>query len=196
MRSPFSFDGELRRPANVATIKILGILSWAVCVLPSVAMFIFEETPGLSGLDGISAAALGVMSPLFLAVGFAFTAAQIALARWLFRKRLVRSRVSFALLSLAIVGVAALPLYWDDWRLLGAVELAAVPAALLLAPGANGFPSISFQSGSVVFGLVFLGAIVVTARMTPVPQPASAKTVSAIEAPLSTPADRTDLWRY
>ena len=115
--------------------KLVSIVSWTMCALPSLALVLYEETPGLSGLDGINAAGLVVLSPIFIAIGFICTAAQIALSRWIFNKISVRFRFSFALLSLAIVGTAALPLVWGDWLLLGVVEFAAVPAALLLAPG-------------------------------------------------------------
>ena len=66
-------------------------LRWVVCIFPPMAWVVFEETPGLSGLDGINAAGLIVMSPIFLAAGFGITAAIIGLSRWIFRRLRLRS---------------------------------------------------------------------------------------------------------
>jgi len=111
-------------------------LRWVVCIFPPMAWVVFEETPGLSGLDGINAAGLIVMSPIFLAAGFGITAAIIGLSRWIFRRLRLRSRAAFALLALAIVGVLS-PLAYlgGDWLQFGTIELASLPAALLLSPG-------------------------------------------------------------
>jgi hypothetical protein len=107
---------------------------WAACILPPLAFFIFEETPGFSGLNGINAAALIVLSPLVIAIGFAFTALLFLGIGWLSRMLRARSRLGFAVTALAVVGVVSLPLVEGDWRLLVVIELASVPAALLLRP--------------------------------------------------------------
>ena len=106
---------------------------WLVCLLPPGAVIVLEETPGLSGLDGINAAALIWLSPIFVVVGFGLTAAIVALTRWIGRKASIRSRLGSALLMLVIVGLLSPLAYLDrDWLLLGAIELASLPAALIL----------------------------------------------------------------
>ena len=113
-------------------------LRWLVCLLPPTAVIVLEETPGLSGLDGINAAALTVLSPLVLALGFGMTAASVCMARWLTRRLRMGSRTAFAVLTLAIVGALSPLAYLDkDWLLLGVIEIASMPAALLLSRGAR-----------------------------------------------------------
>ena len=99
------------------------------------AVVLFEETPGLSGLDGINAAALVVLSPLFITAGFASTALAVFLAQQVAGRCKLRSRMHFAALVLGIVGLFSPLAYLDgDWLLLGAVELSALPAAFLIGP--------------------------------------------------------------
>ena len=108
---------------------------WLVCALPPAAFIVWQETPGLSGLNGINAAGLIVLSPLFLAAGFGLTAAIALIARWLCQRWQIRSRVGFAVLMLILVGLLSPLAYLDqDWLLLDVIELASVPAALLLGP--------------------------------------------------------------
>jgi hypothetical protein len=108
---------------------------WLICLLPPIAFVALEETPGLSSLDGINAAALIVLSPFVLAAGFGLTAAIILLARWVARKAKIRSGVGFAVLVLVIVGLLSPMEYLDhDWLLLSVIELASLPAALILGP--------------------------------------------------------------
>lgn len=110
-------------------------MRWLTCLLPPLAFIVFEETPGLSGLNGINAAALVVLSPFVLAGGFGVTAAICGVARWLTRLFRLKSRVGFAILTLALVGLLSVPTYLDnDWLLLGVTELASLPAGWLLAP--------------------------------------------------------------
>jgi hypothetical protein len=71
---------------------------WLLCVLPPVAFIALEETPGLSGLDGINAAALIVLSPVFIAAGFVLTAAVVLLTRWIGWRARLRSRIALAVL--------------------------------------------------------------------------------------------------
>jgi hypothetical protein len=100
-----------------------------------VAIIVLEETPSLSGLNGINAAALVVLSPLFVAAGFGLTAAIVALTRWISRKLAIKSRTGFAFLMLVIVGLLSPVWYLDRaWLELSVTELASLPAALLLAP--------------------------------------------------------------
>ena len=111
---------------------------WIVCILPPIVVILVEETPGLNGLDGINASGLTVMNPLLLALSFAITAAIIGLARWLFHRFELRSRVSFIILTMVIVGLLSPIAYLDgDWVLLGAIEFASLPAAFLLASRAR-----------------------------------------------------------
>jgi hypothetical protein len=85
-------------------------------------------------LDGINAAALIFMSPVFLALGFGLTAAIVALMRWISRKLGMRSRLGSALLMLIVVGVLSPMEYLErDWLLLGVIEIASLPAAIFLA---------------------------------------------------------------
>ncbi len=106
---------------------------WLVCVLPPLVVIGVEETPGLSGLNGINAAALIVLSPLVLVLGFGLTAAIVMLTRGISRKAAWQSRVGRTLLMLVIVGVLSPIAYLDqDWLLLGAIELGSLPAAILL----------------------------------------------------------------
>lgn len=108
---------------------------WLVCALPPLVVVGVEETPGLSGLDGINAAGLIVLSPLVLAVGFGLTAAVVLLTRWIGRTIRMRSHVGCVLLMLVIVGLLSPLAYLDrDWLLLGAIEIASLPAALFLTP--------------------------------------------------------------
>jgi len=107
---------------------------WLSCALPPAAFVAVEETPGLSGLDGVNAAALVFMSPVFLALGFGLTAAIVALTRWISRKLGRRSRLGSALLMLIIVGGLSPMEYLErDWLLLGVIEIASLPAAIFLA---------------------------------------------------------------
>jgi hypothetical protein len=107
---------------------------WLFCTLPPAVFVVVEETPGLSGLDGINAAALIVMSPVFIALGFGLTAAVVALTRWVSRKLEMRSRLGSALIMLIIVGVLSPMEYLEgDWLLLGVIEIASLPAAIFLA---------------------------------------------------------------
>jgi len=108
---------------------------WLVCALPPVAIIVLEETPGLSGMNGISAAALVEFSPLFIAVGLGLTAAIVALTRWICHKMSIKSRIGFAFLMLVIVGLLS-PIWYLDraWLELSVTELASLPAALLLVP--------------------------------------------------------------
>ncbi len=107
---------------------------WLFCTLPPAAFVVVEETPGLSRLGGINAAALIVMSPVFIALGFGLTAAVVALTRWVSRKLGMRSRLGSALIMLIIVGVFSPMEYLDrDWLLLGVIEIASLPAAIFLA---------------------------------------------------------------
>ena len=107
-------------------------MRWGVCLLPPTAHIVSELTPGLSDLNGINAAALYLVWPGFLVGGSAFTVAQFAAARWLCAKMAVRSRLVFAAVSLAVVTATGLP--FMNWRVLVIVVLAALPAAILLAP--------------------------------------------------------------
>lgn len=108
---------------------------WLVCALPPVAFVTLEETPGLSGLNGINAAGLTVLSPLVVAAGFGLTAAIVVLARWMARKAKIRSRIGFAVLMLVIVGLLSPLAYLDrDWLLLGVIEVASLPAAIIFGP--------------------------------------------------------------
>jgi hypothetical protein len=109
---------------------------WLLCVLPPAAFITTEETPGLSGLDGINVAALIVLSPIFLVMGFALTAAIVAVTRWIGSRVRLRSRGGLASLMLVIVGILSPLEYLDgDWLLLGVIELASLPAALILTAG-------------------------------------------------------------
>lgn len=106
---------------------------WLCCILPPLAFIVIEETPGLSGLDGINAAALMALSPVFLGVGFGLTAAIVGLTRWIASKIRLRARTGSAFLMLIIVGILSPLAYLDgDWLLLGVIEIASLPAALLL----------------------------------------------------------------
>jgi hypothetical protein len=107
---------------------------WLVCALPPLAFIAIEETPGLSGLDGINAAGLIMLSPLVLGVGFGLTAMIVALTRWMGNKLRMRSGAGLVFLMLAIVGILSPLAYLDkDWLLLAAIEIASLPAALVLA---------------------------------------------------------------
>ena len=107
---------------------------WLCCALPPLAFIAVEETPGLSGLNGINAAALIVLSPIVVGVGFALTAAIVALTRWIGNKVSMRSRAGLVFLMLMIVGILSPLAYLDgNWILLGAIEIASLPAALVLA---------------------------------------------------------------
>jgi hypothetical protein len=122
---------------------------WLVCALPPLAFIMFEETPGLSALNGINAAALIVLSPFVVAIGFGLTAAIAALARWIGSKAQMRSRLAFALVMLVIVGLFSVPIYLErDWLLLGIIELASLPAALLL--GVRGPPPLGRTTREVI----------------------------------------------
>ncbi|MDV6329981.1 hypothetical protein [Asticcacaulis sp. 201] len=107
---------------------------WLSCALPPLAFIALEETPGLSGLNGINAAALIVLSPVAVGVGFGLTAGIVKLTRWIGGKVRMRSRAGLAGLMLTIVGILSPHAYLDgDWLLLGVIEIASLPAALLLA---------------------------------------------------------------
>jgi hypothetical protein len=108
-------------------------LRWLVCFLPPAAFIVFQEAPDWSGLDGINAAALIVISPFALAIGYAITFVIVMLTRWLGRRLRLASRVWLAILMLALVALFS-PLFYleGDWLLLGFIELASLPAALLL----------------------------------------------------------------
>ncbi len=107
---------------------------WLLCVLPPAAFITIEETPGLSGLNGINAAGLIVLSPFVVVGGFGLTAAIVALTRWVGSKVGLRSRIGLASLMLVIVGILSPLEYLDgDWLLLGVIEIASLPAALILA---------------------------------------------------------------
>jgi hypothetical protein len=107
---------------------------WLTCILPPVAVIAVEETPGISGLDGINAAGLIWLSPLVVVLGFGLTAAIVALTRWIGRKVAIRPRWGAPFLMLVIVGLLSPLAYLDrDWLLLGVIEMASLPAALLLA---------------------------------------------------------------
>jgi hypothetical protein len=102
-------------------------------MLPPTAFIALEETPGLSGLDGINAAALIVLSPFLLVAGFGLTAAIIGLARWICRTAHISSRICFVVLVLGLVGLLSPLAYLDrDWLQLGVIETASLPAALIL----------------------------------------------------------------
>jgi hypothetical protein len=106
---------------------------WLVCIIPPVAVIALEETPALSGLDGINAAALIFLSPLLIVLGFGLTAAIVVLTRWIARKSRIRSRLNSALIMLAIVGLLSPVAYLDkDWLQLAVIEIASLPAALIL----------------------------------------------------------------
>jgi uncharacterized membrane protein len=110
-------------------------MRWLSCFLPPIAVIWVEETPGLSGLEGINAAALLVMSPIFLALGFAMTIAIVTASRWLFQRFDLKSRIGFILFTLMTVGILSPITYLDrDWLLLGVIELASLPAAFFFAP--------------------------------------------------------------
>jgi hypothetical protein len=103
--------------------------------LPPLAVIALEETPGLSGLDGINAAGLIVLSPAFIAAGFGLTAAIVLMTRWIGRRARLHSRTALAGLMLAIVGLLSPLAYLDrDWLLLGVIELTSLPAAFILVP--------------------------------------------------------------
>ena len=115
---------------------------WLTCLLPPVAVIALEETPGLSGLNGINAAGLIVLSPFAVALGFAITAIIVMLTRWVSRMTDIRSRVACAALMLVLVGLLSPLAYMEkDWPLLGVIEMASLPAALLL--GATSMPTSS-----------------------------------------------------
>jgi len=114
-------------------ISFLHKSRWLVCAFPPVAVIALEETPGLSGLNGINAAGLIVLSPLVILAGFGLTAAIVALTRWTCRLLKMRSRVSSTLLMLSIVCLLSPLAYLDrDWLLLAVIEVASLPAALIL----------------------------------------------------------------
>jgi hypothetical protein len=107
---------------------------WLCCALPPLAFIAIEETPGLSGLNGINAAALIVTSPVVVGLGFGLTAVIVVLTRWIGSKIRLRSRAGLVFLMLIIVGILRPFEYLDgDWLLLSAIEIASLPAALLLA---------------------------------------------------------------
>src|SRR5579871_6259172 len=109
-------DGGVQKTALTRARSLYWKGRWLVCALPPVAFIAFEETPSLSDLNGINAAALIGLSPLFVAVGFGLTAAIVALARWISRIARMRSRIGFALLMLLIVGLLSPFFYLDrDW---------------------------------------------------------------------------------
>src|SRR5512143_4066788 len=91
-------------PSRSPLYRVYRGTRWLTCAIPPVAVIILEETPGLSGLDGINAAGLVVLTPFVVILGFGLTAAVVALARWTYSKTQMRSRVGFALLMLLIVG--------------------------------------------------------------------------------------------
>ncbi|ESQ81998.1 hypothetical protein AEAC466_18955 [Asticcacaulis sp. AC466] len=98
------------------------------------AFIALEETPGLSGLNGLNAAALIVLSPVVVGVGFGLTLGIVKLTRWIGGKVRLHSRAGLALLMLTIVGILSPHAYLDgDWLLLGVIEIASLPAALMLA---------------------------------------------------------------
>ncbi len=107
-------------------------LRWIGCLAPTLVFIVFELTPGLSGLNGINAAALFVMSPVLLLIGFAYSVACVFATRFIVRKFSLRSKVWFALLILLTFSPIAY--LGQDWRLLLLVVLASLPAALLLGP--------------------------------------------------------------
>ena len=109
-------------------------MRWLACVLPPVVFVAYELTPGLSGLNGINAAGLLLLSPIVIAIGFGCTAGLVALARWLCRKLQVTQRWMSALLCLTFLGLVNALWVEGDWLLLCALQLASLPAALLLPP--------------------------------------------------------------
>jgi hypothetical protein len=118
-------------------------LLWLVCFLPPTSFIVFEDSPSWSGLNGINAAALIVLSPIVLAIGFAITLVIVMLTRWLGRRLRLASRVWLAALMLTLVALFS-PLFYleGDWLLLGVIELASLPAALLLTlPRAASVPN-------------------------------------------------------
>jgi len=115
---------------------------WLVCALPPVLFIWLEETPGLSGLDGINAAGLIVLSPVLLVGGFGLTAAIALLTRWIGRITRFESRSAHAFLMLVIVGLLSPLAYLDgDWVQLAVVEIASLPAALILTRSKSSEPS-------------------------------------------------------
>ena len=107
---------------------------WLTCALPPLAFILLEETPGLSGLDGINAAALIALSPIAVAVGFLTTAAIVAKTRWIGKIVGNLSRLGSVALMLVIVAILSPLAYLDrDWFLLFVIEIASLPAAVSLA---------------------------------------------------------------
>jgi hypothetical protein len=108
---------------------------WLLCAFPPLVFIALEETPGVSGLDGINAAGLIVLSPVFFAAGFGLTAAIVLLTRWIGRRAHFHSRIALSGLMLTMVGLLSPLAYLDrDWLQLAAIELASLPAALILVP--------------------------------------------------------------
>jgi len=94
-------------------------------------------TPALWGMDGITRAALVLLTPFYLLIGFAITAAVFGLSRRIMAKLGSDSRLTFALISMSFLALLHVPLILggDTWPLLLAViEFAAIPAVLLLMP--------------------------------------------------------------
>ncbi len=115
---------------------------WLVCALPPILFIWLEETPGLSGLDGINAAGLIVLSPVLLVGGFGLTAAIALVTRWIGRIIRIQSRFAHAFLMLVIVGLLSPLAYLDgDWVQLAVVEIASLPAALFLTRSKSPEPS-------------------------------------------------------
>jgi hypothetical protein len=107
---------------------------WLTCVVPPVAVIALEETPGLSDLDGINTAGLIVLSPFAVALGFAITALIALFTRWIGSAVGIRNRVACAALMLTFVGLLSPLAYMDkDWLLLGVIEMASLPAAIVLS---------------------------------------------------------------
>lgn len=105
-------------------------VAWLSCLLPPVVFVIVASNTFFEVTDAITGAGLLVLSPLFIGLGFIFTAALLRLCRWIVVK-VGRGKVTFVSLSLATV--ALINLGWGDWRLLLALELATLPPAFLFA---------------------------------------------------------------